>query len=614
MKRRRRLIWQLYPPYLLITIISLIAVTWFASDALARFYLDQTAKDLEARAYLIKKQIGGLLSPLDPVAIDIFCKNAGRVSATRISVILPDGKVVGDSRETPRFMENHAERPEIAGALAGSVARTVRFSGTLHQKMMYVAVPLLEDGRTQAILRTAVSVASLDQTLHSVQLQIAFGGMIIAVLAAFVSLFVSRRIIQPIEKIKQGAVRYFEGDLSHRLPVPDTEEMAGLTEAMNRMAAQLENRMQTVLQQRNELEAVLSSMLEGVIAVDRNEHIISMNPAAGWMFDCDPIQVAGRSLQEVIRNLALQRFAARALKRTETIEDDFVLFRGEERILNIHSSPLYDAINRQIGTLLVINDVTRLRHLENVRSDFVANVSHEIKTPLTAIKGFVETLQQETGQSGQEQERFLGIILKHVNRLNAILEDLLVLSRMEQENDHVGIRLIEGRIRDVILTAVQICQPKATAKNISIDLDVPDDIMVNLDATLLEQALVNLIDNAIKYSDRGSRVDILARSMAEELSIRIEDRGSGIPQRHLPRLFERFYRVDKARSRKLGGTGLGLAIVKHIIQAHGGHISVDSNLGQGSTFIIHLPHRNPADSLHNDRRQAPTPDGETAKV
>ena len=589
MKRRRRLIWQIYPPYLIITILSVVAVTWYASDSLARFYLDQTAKDLEARVYLVKKQIAGLLDPLDSVAVDVICKETGKASATRITVILPDGKVIGDSRETPRFMDNHAEREEVAGALAGAVSRSVRFSGTLHQKMMYVAVPLIEDQRVEAVLRTAVSVASLDQTLHSVQLQIAFGGLVIAALAAFVSLVVARRISQPIEKIRQGAVRFFEGDLSHRLPVPDTEEMAGLAEAMNRMAVQLDNRMKTVLQQRNELEAVLSSMLEGVVAIDRNERIISMNPAAGWMFDCDPLKVSGCNLQEVIRNLALQRFAARALKSTETIEDDFVLYRGEERVLNVHSSPLYDAGNQQIGTLLVINDVTRLRHLENVRSDFVANVSHEIKTPLTAIKGFVETLQQGTGQSRQEQDRFLGIILKHVNRLNAILEDLLDLSRMEQDNGNTGIHLAENRIRNVIQTAVQICQPKAAAKDITIDLDVADDIMASLDATLLEQALVNLIDNAIKYSDKGSRVRIAAVSQAREVSIKIVDRGSGIPQKHLPRLFERFYRVDKARSRKLGGTGLGLAIVKHIVQAHGGHISVESTLGQGSTFIIHLP-------------------------
>jgi two-component system phosphate regulon sensor histidine kinase PhoR len=590
MKRRRRLIWQLYPPYLIITFVSLIAVTWYASGALARFYLDQTAKDLEARANLVKKQIAGLLNPLDVDAVDRICKNAGAVSATRVTVVLPDGRVIGDSRETPRFMDNHANRKEVAGALAGGITRSVRFSGTLHQKMMYVAVPLEEEGRVKAVLRMAVSVTSLDQTIRSVQLQIAFGGLVIAVMAAFVSLVVSRRISQPIEKIKQGAVRFFEGDLSHRLPVPSTEEMAGLAEAMNRMAVQLDNRMEKVLQQRNELEAVLSSMLEGVIALNRYERIISMNSAAGLMFECDPVQVAGRNLQEVIRNLALQRFAARALKSSETIEDDFILYREEERILNIHSSALYDSSNRQIGTLLVINDVTRLRHLENVRKDFVANVSHEIKTPLTAIKGFVETLQQGTGQSREEQERFLGIIIKHVNRLNSILEDLLVLSRMELEESNSGIHLAEGRIKDVIQTAVQICQPKAAAKNITIDLHVSEDIKANLDATLLEQALVNLIDNAIKYSGEGNRVVINTRIEIKELKIEIVDRGAGIPQNHLPRLFERFYRVDKARSRKLGGTGLGLAIVKHIVQAHGGHISVDSALGKGSTFTIHLPH------------------------
>ena len=591
MKRRRRLIWQLYPPFLIITILSLVAVTWYASNSLANFYLDQTAKDLEARANLVKKQIVGLLNPLDSNAVDLICKESGQLSSTRITVILPDGKVIGDTRETPRFMDNHADRKEVSGALGGHISRSVRFSDTLQQKMMYVAVPLLKEQQVVAVLRTAISVASLDKTLHSVQLQIAFGGLVVAVLAAFVSLVVSRRVTQPIEKIKQGTVRFFEGDLSHRLPVPNTEEMAGLTEAMNRMAAQLENRMEKVIQQRNELGAVLSSMLEGVIAIDRNEQILNMNPAAGRMFDCNPDQVSGRHLQEVIRNLALQRFAARALKSTETIEDDFVLYREGEQVLNIQSSPLYDAGNQQIGTLLVINDVTRLRHLENVRRDFVANVSHEIKTPLTAIQGFVETLLHGNGQSLREQERFLGIILKHVNRLNAILEDLLVLSRMEQENGLSSIQLVNSRIKDVIQTAVQICQPKATAKNIDIDINVADHINAKLDATLLEQALVNLIDNAVKYSDKGRRVQIDTDSSENHVSIRISDHGPGIPQNHLPRLFERFYRVDKARSRKLGGTGLGLAIVKHIVQAHGGHISVESTLGKGSTFIIQLPYK-----------------------
>jgi two-component system phosphate regulon sensor histidine kinase PhoR len=454
---------------------------------------------------------------------------------------------------------------------------------------MYVAVPVKIEERVQAVIRTAVSLTSLDQTLASVRLKIAFGGLVIAVLAALVSLAVARRISQPIEEIKRGAVHFADGDLSHRLPSPDTEEMAGLTETLNRMAAQLDERIKTVFQQRNELEAVLSSMLEGVIAVDRNERIINMNPAAGRMFDCDPAKVQGRNIQEVVRNLAIQRFVTRVLTTSETISDDFILYRAEERTLNIHSSPLYDAGSVQIGALLVMNDVTQLRHLENVRRDFVANVSHEIKTPLTAIKGFVETLQLGTVEDEAEQKRFLGIVLKHVNRLGAILEDLLALSRMEQESGTEEVRLSIGRIKEVIQTAVQVCQPKAAARGITISTDAAEDLTANLDATLLEQAFVNLIDNAVKYSDDGSQVRITAGQKKREVAIEFADQGSGIPKKHLPRLFERFYRVDKARSRKLGGTGLGLAIVKHIVQAHGGHITVESALGQGSTFTVHLP-------------------------
>ena len=393
----------------------------------------------------------------------------------------------------------------------------------------------------------------------------------------------------PLKRFAGGAQQFSTGNLAHRLPAIGVEEMAGLAETLNRMARQLDDRLQTVIRQRNELEAVLTSMLEGVAAVDQNELIIRMNQAAGRMFDCDSSTVTGRPIQEVIRNLALQRFVIDALSSGKTVADDFIVYRGGERVLNVNCSPLFDASDRQIGTLLVMNDVTQLRHLENVRSDFVANVSHEIKTPLTAIKGFVETLQQGSVDKHEEQKKFLDIVLKHVNRLNAILEDLLSLSRIEQEDDQKEIKLSQGSIKEVVQTAVQVCQPRAGAKNIEVTLDCPDAIITRIDATLLEQALVNLIDNAIKFSDQDSKVQIKVHRKNSEVVLHITDQGAGIPRRHLPRLFERFYRVDKARSRKLGGTGLGLSIVKHIVQAHGGHVTVESTLGKGSTFIVHLP-------------------------
>jgi two-component system phosphate regulon sensor histidine kinase PhoR len=588
-KKKKRIIWQVYPAYLLIIVGSLMAVTWYASHELGRFYLDHTGDDLQARAYLLKGQVHDLLSPLKHDTIDALCKQTGQLSEMRLTVILPDGTVIGDSRETPRFMDNHGNRPEVGTALKKGVGRSIRYSNTLHQKMMYVAVPVMQEDRVLAVIRAAIPLTPLDQTLASLRLRIVFGGLVIAALAALVSLAVARRISQPIEEIKRGAAHFADGDLAHRLPSPDTEEMAGLTETLNRMAAQLDERVKTVFQQHNEIEAVLSSMHEGVIAVDRSERIIKMNPAAGRMVDCEPSRAQGRNIQEVVRNLAVQRFANRVLTTSKAMSDDFVLYRGEELTLNIYGSPLYDAEGDQIGTLLVMNDVTQLRHLENVRSDFVANVSHEIKTPLTAIKGFVETLQQETVENPDEQQRFLAIILKHVNRLDAILEDLLALSRMEQEDGSNEVRLSEGSIREVIRTAVQVCQPKAAARDIAISYDAAAELTANLDATLLEQAFVNLIDNALKYSDDGSQVRITASRSNGEVTVAFADQGSGIPNKHLPRLFERFYRVDKARSRKLGGTGLGLAIVKHIVHTHGGHITVESSLGQGSTFTVHLP-------------------------
>jgi two-component system phosphate regulon sensor histidine kinase PhoR len=273
----------------------------------------------------------------------------------------------------------------------------------------------------------------------------------------------------------------------------------------------------------------------------------------------------------------------------ESIEDDIVLHNDEERVLNIHSSPLQDAKEARIGILVVINDVTKLRRLENVRRDFVANVSHEIKTPLTAIKGFVETLHDGTVEKPEDIERFFGIVIKHINRLDAIVEDLLTLSRIEKEDTGKEIKFETGSIKDVIETAIQVCQAKADKKNIHIDLSCDKEITAKIDPALLDQAMVNILDNAIKYSEKGSAVYVECSSMEREIIISIKDHGIGIAKKHLPRLFERFYRVDKARSRELGGTGLGLAIVKHIVQAHGGRITVESTPGKGSTFAIHLP-------------------------
>lgn len=589
MKRKKRLIWQIFPSFLLITLLSLLAVSWYASSSMRHFFLDQTAVDLDVRAVLLEQQVVAHLLPLDPAAVDALCKEMERLSATRYTVMMPSGKVVGDSRETPHLMDNHANRPEIARALAGETGQSIRYSNTLLQSMMYVARPIKKDNHILAVIRASIPTTFIDRELRSIQLKIALGGLLIAMVAAGISLWISRRITLPVVAMQENAGHFADGDFSRRLAAPDTEEMAGLADALNRMSAQLDRRIKTIVSQRNELETVLASMLEGVIAVDNEERIINMNAAAAGFFNCQPEESQGRDLQEVIRNSALQQFVRKSITSKIPTEDDISLYHNGEKTLHMQSSPLLDANKAQIGTLVVFNDVTHFRRLENLRRDFVANVSHEIKTPLTAIKGFVETLHQGGVDKPEEAERFLGIIKKHVDRLSSIVEDLLSLSRIEQEDEGKTIELEDGYVKDVFQSALQICRPKAQEKNIAISPDCDEETSAKFDATLLEQAVVNLLDNAIKYSEPESTIFLKAYRKDSEIKIRIEDQGMGIAKKHLPRLFERFYRVDKARSRTMGGTGLGLAIVKHIAQAHGGSVTVESALGKGSTFTIHLP-------------------------
>jgi two-component system phosphate regulon sensor histidine kinase PhoR len=413
--------------------------------------------------------------------------------------------------------------------------------------------------------------------------------MLIAFIAAGISLYVSRRISRPIEKMKEGAEHFARGDLLHRLPETNLQEIGSLADALNQMAVQLDDRIKTIINQRNELKAILSSMEEGVIAFDMDERIISINQAAARIFESNPKDMLNRSIQEVIRNPELQQFVTQALSSTDNLEGDITLYHEEERIIYIHSTILRDSSNDQIGVLVVMNDVTQVRRLENIRRDFAANVSHEIKTPLTAIKGFVETLRHGSVKSTEEIERFLGIIEKHVNRLTTILEDLISLSIIEQDDEKKAIKLQKKPIKNVLQTAIGNCREKADVKDITIDLVDEENILAMIDSVLLEQALANLLDNAINYSHEGSSVHVSAVQKEDSIIIRVQDHGTGISKEHLPRIFERFYRADKARSRNLGGTGLGLAIVKHIIQAHGGYATVDSTPGKGSTFSLHLP-------------------------
>jgi two-component system, OmpR family, phosphate regulon sensor histidine kinase PhoR len=592
MKTPRRLIWQLYPSYLVLVLCAVLAVSWYATDFMRSFYLDHLRTTLAYHGRIMQARIADDLIPLDPQRLDRDCKAAAAEIPVRFTVILPDGVVVADSEEDPRKMDNHSNRPEIRTALEGATGHSERYSTTLNQRMMYVAAPVTREGRLLAVMRTALPLTTIDEALKTVYLKMAVAGLLIAILAAGVGLYVSRHISRPIEMMRKGADQYARGELGVRIQPPATLELASLAQALNTMAGQLKYRMDAIVRQRNELEAVLSSMVEGVIALDIEERVISLNSAAKKMFPNTSHE--GRSLAELVRSHELAEMVKRVQESGSAVRAD-ITYGWQERILEVHCTPLYsgpleDGGGGHMGTLLVLHDVTQLRRLENIRKDFAANVSHEIKTPLTAIKGFVETLRDADPMDQEESRRFLAIIARHVDRLAAIIDDLMYLSRIEQSDETRELAIEPCQVRELLTNAANLCRERAEAKGIEIGVECGADLTAPIDAHLMEQAVLNLLDNAVKYTNRSpARIKLGATLVDHELHIVVSDQGIGISRKHLPRLFERFYRVDKARSRHLGGTGLGLAIVKHIAQAHGGRVTVQSELGYGSTFTLHLP-------------------------
>ena len=587
--RRRKLIWQLFPPFLLITFLALSATTLYVTKHWRQLYQEQVTTMLLKMARLHESQVRELLLQADHRRLQEITLSFGQQTNIRFSVFRPDGKTLADSDYDPMQMENHADRPEIKEALKGRTGISTRRSYTLDERMIYLALPVQDGERIVGIIRTALPVTEVDTILNDIYLKILVGSLAIVLLAAAFIFFITRRLSRPLTAINQGAERFARGDLSSKVPVPHAEELAKLAESLNHMAAQLDERFRTILQQRQEQEAILASMVEGVVAVDNSDRLITLNKAGARLLMVKPEAAKGQSIQEVIRNKDLQRFLQQARTAAAPVEGEIAINGLSERFLQLHGTKLLDSQSQAIGVLVVMNDVTAMRRLERVRRDFVANVSHELRTPITSIKGFVETLQAGAIHEPDNAEQFLQIIARQADRLNQIIEDLLTLSRIEQEEEAGTVTLSLEYLQPVLKAAIKTSEVKAAVKQIHVVLKCPDGFQANINPPLLEEALVNLIDNAVKYSPPQTTVTVEVEKAAEKVLIRVRDQGRGIAMEHLPRLFERFYRVDPSRSRRVGGTGLGLAIVKHIAQAHNGWVTVDSTLGQGSVFTLHLP-------------------------
>ena len=590
---RKRLFAQLFPWFLFVAlapVVLVLAVTWKAVD---EFNMERTRADLRARAELARSFLEPALSG-DPATVDAACKRLGGASPgaqvpLRFTVIAPDGLVLGDSLEDPRRMESHAGRPEVRLALAGRIGESERFSDTLGIAQAYVAAPIYQGEAIVGAVRASLPIASIHGMVMRVSFRILIMGLLTALVSVGIGLYVSRQLTVPLEEMEKGAERFAAGDLAARISSPDSLEMAKLADALNRMAAQLNERFLAETHQRQEREAILASMNEGVMALTREQKVLGMNAAAAALLGVDAAKAPGRSLLELIRNPELERFVAEALRADKGLEGDLVLHEPKEIYLQLRGAPLKGADEARAGVVVVLSDVTRLRRLEAVRREFVSNASHELRTPITAIRGFAETLVEEAGRDPESVRRFAGIVEAHARRLGTLVDDMLTLSRLEHLSGSERLPLERAPVSRVLKAALAACEARAAERQVRLRLEAPEELELSLAPTLMEQAVINLLDNAIKYSEEGGEVVLAVAAEGDAVLIRVRDRGCGIEKRHLPRLFERFYRVDNARSRKLGGTGLGLAIVKHIVLAHGGEVGVASIPGAGSEFTIRLP-------------------------
>jgi two-component system phosphate regulon sensor histidine kinase PhoR len=588
----RPLAWKLLPTFLAVILLCTFGMAVYAISSAREFYIDHAAASLQSRARLVEQQPLSF-EPADRKALQARVQALAKAAGTRITIIDEEGVVLAESwpQVDVDTMWNHKDRPEIVAARDHETGKDVRYSATLKTDMLYGAVKGKDSRGRVVFFRAGTPMTEVDQVMRDIYVKIMLAGAVLAVLASGIGVVIVLRIARPLRDIAQGARRMSAGEFGQKLRLPPIREFAYVAESLNQMARQLDDKIRALTAQKNEQDAVLAGMIEGVLAVDLDERILSINRAAAEMIQAQASEVIGKPLSEAMRNLALAKFVSQVLGSDEAVEGEIVLRDGGggERFVQARGAALLRAGGGKIGGLLVLHDMTRLHLLETMRRDFVANVSHELKTPITSIKGFVETLREGALEDPASARKFLEIIARQADRLNQIIDDLLTLSRIEREAQDPHVLREPGNLHGVLQAAVDDCQRLLKQRKVQITLQCPGDLEVSMNAQLIEQAVVNLLDNAIKYSPTSSGIELTAGRQDEWVLVEVKDRGCGIGPEHLGRIFERFYRVDKARSREQGGTGLGLAIVKHIAQAHGGKVSVQSTLGKGSTFTVWLP-------------------------
>lgn len=607
-RNRRSILWRLVAVLLVTQLVVSLLTGWYAFSRVREFHRQSTINELHRVTPIVEDVYTPWLNrenapPLESLraAVD----RHGRESNLRITVMRRDGVVLADSESNADQMDNHLGRPEVAEALTRGSGSSIRQSSTTGLWTVYTARLATSDDQ-EFIVRTARPLSAVEAEARTLWGTIGLAGSVSFLVLIVVLTFVFRQLSNEAEQLADTADQYATGRLDYRGPQPSTAELARLGQALDDMARQLSKRMSELRSQQTEQQAILQSMSNGVIAIDLEQRILNVNHAAERLLGLNAEHVRGRLLQEAVRHPDLDRFVAAALTSNAAHTAEFKL-RSEPRItVQAVSETLIEPDGRPKGLLIILNDVTQLRRLETLRSDFAANVSHELRTPITNIKGYVETLLEVGLEDGDQARRFLEIIRKNSSRLASIVEDVLSLTRLEQPQSKEQIERTPTRLLPLLKAVQGQFEEAADAKHITVTVEAPADLSVPAHSQLLEQAIGNLLSNAINYSPPHTQVDLRARAISDSrVEIVVADRGSGIAKEHLPRLFERFYRVDKGRSRELGGTGLGLALVKHIAIVHGGNVSVESELDVGSTFRLTLPR-------HKGRASSTAPGSHTA--
>jgi two-component system phosphate regulon sensor histidine kinase PhoR len=572
---KRAIFLKVFGGYVLLILLLSVLILAFSFASIRRHYERTEAISLENLGRALTPEVDPFLDAGDRDGLDAFLKKIARRVGARLTVIAPNGEVWADSEKDPRSMENHRYRPEVQEAIEGKIGQSERFSFTVEARMLYVGLPLEKDGRVRAVLRPSLFLSYVDVLLADLRKGIIQAVLVMAVLALTAAALFSLHLTAPIRRLTGAARRVAGGDFTTHVHVRRRDEFRILGDNFNDMTGRLSGLFAEITRGKEELANVIASIHDGLTVVDREGRIILSNAAFKTL--AGPDAEEGRLYWEVVRSAGFQDIVGQARSERSPQSSEFRL--GERSILG---TACY--LPQQDGVLVVLRDLSALRRIEDMKRDFVVNVSHELRTPLAAMSGAVEILED-----GGTDRAAVEILRRHLDRLRAIVDDLLRLAALEDRGfrpdfESVDLRAVASRVLGIYASRIR-------DKGLEVRLEAPaEGPVVTADAFQVEQLLVNLVDNALKYTDRGGIV-VSLRGGDGEAAMEVRDTGIGIPGEHLPRIFERFYVVDKSRSRRLGGTGLGLSIVKHIAERHGGRVEVRSVPGQGTSVTVRLPVR-----------------------